>query len=204
MYTNTNKDFWDRYARLYAPMMQSGKLYRELCMRISSHLKPDMDVLELACGSGQLSFPLSGKVHLWEATDFSRAMILEAKKTAGPTQLHFSVKDATHLPYADESFDAVVIANALHIMPEPEKALHEIYRVLKKDGILFAPTFIHGKSAGARLRIHLMELAGFKVFHHWEPEEFSDFISSQLFKIDDCKIIGSSLAPLCYLSARKD
>ena len=39
-------------------------------------------------------------------------------------------------------FDAAVISNALHIMPEPEKALAEIRRVLKPGGILIAPTFM--------------------------------------------------------------
>lgn len=42
------------------------------------------------------------------------------------------------------TFDVVVIANALHIMPAPDPAMKEIYRVLKKGGILFAPTFVYG------------------------------------------------------------
>ena len=40
-----------------------------------------------------------------------------------------SVQLATTLPYAPETFDAVIISNALHIMPAPEKALTEIRRV---------------------------------------------------------------------------
>ena len=35
------------------------------------------------------------------------------------------------LPYADGSFDTVIVSNALHIVPQPEKALAEIRRVLK-------------------------------------------------------------------------
>ncbi|MFQ9418242.1 MAG: class I SAM-dependent methyltransferase [Lachnospiraceae bacterium] len=46
--------------------------------------------------------------------------------------LIFEVADATDLPYENHSFDVVLIANALHIMPEPEKALKEIERVLKR------------------------------------------------------------------------
>ena len=42
-------------------------------------------------------------------------MIAEAKKQTGSSRLHFSVQDASRLPYASETFDAVVIANALHI-----------------------------------------------------------------------------------------
>ena len=50
---------------------------------------------------------------------------------------------ANLLPYADESFDVVIVSNALHIVPQPEKALQEIKRVLKDDGVLIAPTFTH-------------------------------------------------------------
>ena len=55
------------------------------------------------------------------------------------------IQDATKLTYESENFDVVVIANALHIMPNPDLALWEIHRVLKKDGILFAPTFVYEK-----------------------------------------------------------
>lgn len=37
----------------------------------------------------------------------------------------------------------VIVSNALHILPKPEKALTEIRRVLKEDGVLIAPTFTH-------------------------------------------------------------
>ena len=38
-----------------------------------------------------------------------------------PSNLRFEVADATALPYEDNSFDVVLIANALHVMPNPEK-----------------------------------------------------------------------------------
>lgn len=51
-----------------------------------------------------------------------------------------------------------MIANALHIMPEPEKALGEIYRVLKDGGYLFAPTFVQfsDKKVGFRMKLYLI------------------------------------------------
>ena len=137
--------FWQKMARHYTKFMdRSAPLYAAVCERIRPHLSRDMNVLELACGTGQLSFPLSPYVRLWEATDAAPTMIQEAKKRIGSSRLHFSVQDAAHLPYAPESFDAVVIANALHILPEPDRVLREIQRVLKPGGWLFAPTFVHG------------------------------------------------------------
>ncbi len=202
---NDNKSFWQRFAWAYGPIMEksSAHLYRDICDKIRPNLNREMNVLELACGTGQLSYLLSGRVRLWEATDFSEAMITEAKKRNISRWLHFSVQDATMLPYATESFDAVVISNALHIMPHPEKALSEIRRVLKPEGVLFAPTFVHGESTGFRLRVRLMELAGFHTYHKWSAEEFSAFISRHGFEVIRQETLGGSLAPLCYLAARK-
>lgn len=153
---NDNKKFWQRFAKLYSPLMEkgNGQVYDQICTEVSPYLNKEMTVLELACGSGQLSFRLAQKAKQWEATDFSENMIAEAKKKPRPKGLYFSVQDATKLPYAAETFDAVMIANALHIMPEPDKAMGEICRVLKKDGVLFAPTFVHGEGVGYRKAIN--------------------------------------------------
>ena len=87
-------------------------------------------------------------------------MIKQAKRRGTTEKLSFCVADATALSYENENFDCVVISNALHIMPEPEKAMQEIRRVLKKDGILYAPTFLWAekKSSGLRKRCLLQDL----------------------------------------------
>lgn len=119
-----NKQFWERFSRHYSGFMRrSQATYQQICKAMRPFLKRDMDVLELACGTGQLSVPLSPCVRSWGATDFSAEMIRQAKKQVHSSRLHFSVQDATQLPYGPESFDAVVISNALHVMPHPEKAL---------------------------------------------------------------------------------
>ncbi len=200
-----NKTFWQRFAKFYGPVMErsGAKLYRDICQRIRPCLNRNMNVLELACGSGQISYPLSSRVRLWEATDFSPAMIAEAKKKKHSSRLHFSVRDATALPYAPESFDAVVIANALHIMPDPDKALAEIRRVLKPEGLLFAPTFVHGEGTGFRARVRLMELAGFRTYHKWDAGAFVEYLSANGFTVSDQTVLGGSLAPLCCAAAKK-
>lgn len=200
-----NKSFWQRVAKLYGPVMEksSAALYGQICRRIRPHLTPDMHVLELACGTGQLSYPLSVQVACWEATDFSAEMVAQAQKKAPTGGLRFSVQDATALPYPPEHFDAVVISNALHIMPNPEKALAEIHRVLKPAGTLFAPTFLHSEHTGFRLRVWLMELAGFHTYHKWTMQTFLDYLSAHSFDVTDSAVLGDSLAPLGYAAAKK-
>lgn len=204
MHESDNKKYWQRFSRLYSPFMKiSSGLYREICRLSAPYLTKDMDVLELACGTGQLSFPLASRVRTWEATDFSEAMIAQAKKQAGSSRLHFSVQDATALPYAPQTFDAVVISNALHIMPHPDRALKEIRRVLKPGGILIAPTFIQGEGTGFRLRMRIIGLTGFHTYYKWNEAEYLKFLADHGFQAADHKILGGSLAPLCFVAARE-
>lgn len=147
--TSDNKQFWQKTAWFYGlAMKSSAPLYRKIADRIRPQLKPDTQVLELACGSGQLSRLLAPAAGHWRATDFSPAMIEAAKKQPGCSALEYGVQDATQLPWDDQTFDVAVIDNALHIMPHPELALAEICCVLKPAGLMFAPTFVHSESAG--------------------------------------------------------
>lgn len=172
--------------------------------RVSSeNLKSDMNVLELACGTGQLSFPLSDCTNSWTATDFSENMIKQAKRRGTTEKLSFCVADATALSYENENFDCVVISNALHIMPEPEKAMQEIRRVLKKDGILYAPTFLWAEKKSSGLRKRLMSITGFKAYKEWNKENFCEFITDYGFTVVKVNLVDGGLAPVGVLIAKK-
>ncbi|MDE5897868.1 MAG: class I SAM-dependent methyltransferase [Treponemataceae bacterium] len=201
-----DKDFWQRYAWIYKAVMEkgSGRLYSELCAEIRAILRQDMAVFEAACGSGQLSYPLSECVSSWEATDFSSEMIAQAvKRKNPPDSLRFSVQDVTALPYSAERFDAAVISNALHIMPEPERALAEIFRVLKPGGFLFAPTFVQERRAIYRARVKAMKLFGFHLYHPWTGTELADFVARHGFAVVGRKMMRRGFLPLCCIIARK-
>lgn len=197
---NANKQprRWRRLGKRYTA------LYASVCTRIRPRLGREMNVLELACGTGQLSIPLCGAVRLWEATDSSPEMIVEAKKEVRSCRLYFSVQDAACLPYADETFDAVVIGSTLHALPDPESVLLESFRVLKPGGLLFAPTFLCGQSRGTRLRAYVLaRISDFTVYHPWNAEDFLDFIGSHGFSVLDAPMLGARFLPLCCLAAEK-
>lgn len=204
MKDKTNKRFWQRMAKLYAPFIKSADpLYEAICGRCRCYLTREADVLELACGTGQFSFRLAEHAGHWEATDFSERMVAEAQKRQRPQNLTFAVRDATRLPYAAAAFDTVLIANALHIMPSPDKALSEIRRVLKPGGVLLAPTFIWGTDARQQVSEWIIARLGFRVFHKWNAEELADYVETFGFTVLERKIMGGSIRPLCCLIARK-
>ena len=139
----------------------------------------------------------------WTATDFSENMIKQAKRRGTTEKLSFCVADATALSYENENFDCVVISNALHIMPEPEKAMQEIRRVLKKDGILYAPTFLWAEKKSSGLRKRLMSITGFKAYKEWNKENFCEFITDYGFTVVKVNLVDGGLAPVGVLIAKK-
>ena len=174
---DTGKGFWSRFAWLYNRVISKdaaayGQMYA--LMRPVVHGKT---VLELATGTGLIAKNLVHDAAMIEATDFSPEMIAEAQKENHYSKLHFSVQDMFHLPYADGSFEVVIASNVLHIIPEPEKAIAEMERVLTTDGVLILPTFTHGEMGFfAHLKANLMKCFGFPLHHAWGPQEYHGFL----------------------------
>lgn len=198
-----NRGFWESWAKRYDRFMASDrKIYGKLAGRMKHTLNRTMTVLELALRNGAFVGTACRKCEAAGGNpDFSAEMIKQAKSKPRSSRLNFSVQDATNLPYAAETFDAVIISNALHIMPHPEKALSEIRRVLKREGLLIAPTFTAAGSFFGRLKVRLMELSGFRVFHKWTPENYLSFLRDNGFVVTDSYIYGGTLK-LTYAEAK--
>ncbi len=109
-----------------------------------------------------------------------------------------------HLPYADRSFDVVIVSNALHIVPKPEKALEEIRRVLKDDGVLIAPTFTHaGNDFFGNVKAFLMKVVGFRRYSKWSSEGYLDFLRKQSWVVQKSEVLKASF-PLTYVECKKE
>ena len=197
------KNFWDRNARIYNRFMRKDHAAYEKMYALIRPVVKAKTVLELATGTGLIAKHIVNAAAHIEATDASAEMITEAKRGNRSAKLHFSVQDMFCLPYADGSFDAVIVSNALHIVPQPEKALREIRRVLKDDGVLIAPTFTHSENSfSGKVRAFFMKLAGFPLHSRWTSEEYLTFLRQNGWTVRKSVILKASF-PLTYTECVK-
>ena len=197
------KNFWDRNAGWYDRFMRKDRAaYDEMYALIRTVVKAKT-VLELASGTGLIAKNIVNAAAHIEATDASAEMIAEAKRDNRSAKLHFSVQNMFRLPYADKSFDVVIVSNALHIVPQPEKALAEIHRVLKDDGALIAPTFTHAENSfSGKVRAFFMKLAGFLLHSRWTSEEYLRFLRQNGWAVRKSAVLKASF-PLTYAECEK-
>jgi len=198
-----HKNFWDKNAGRYDRFMRKDQTaYEEMYALIWPVVKAKT-VLELATGTGLIAKNIVNAAAHIEATDASVEMIAEAKRDNQSAKLHFSVQDMFRLPYADKSFDVVIVSNALHIVPQPEKALAEIHRVLRDDGVLIAPTFTHAENSFfGNSKAFFLKLVGFPLYSRWTSEEYLCFLQQNGWTVRKSDVLKASF-PLTYVECVK-
>ena len=198
-----HKNFWDKNAGRYDRFMRKDRAAYEKMYGLIRPVVKGKTVLELATGTGLIAKNIVNAAAHIEASDTSAEMIREAKRRNHSAKLHFSVQDMFCLPYADESFEVVIVSNALHIVPQPEKALAEIHRVLRDDGVLIAPTFTHAENSFfGNSKAFLLKLAGFPLYSRWTSGEYLCFLQQNGWTVRNSDVLKASF-PLTYVECVK-
>lgn len=143
-----SKKFWDRIAKRYAkkPVDDEGAYQRKLATT-REYFRPDMEVLEIGCGTGSTAIAHAPHVRHIRATDISDAMIEIAKgkaNAAGVQNVAFEAADIEDLDVADESVDAVLALSLLHLLDDKDAAIARIHAMLKPGGIFVSNTVCLG------------------------------------------------------------
>lgn len=135
---------WDKASGRYEDLWSRQVEPAQARLLEMVNLQPGERVLDVACGTGLVSFPAAevvGPVGSVVGTDISEEMVAVANREAIAHDLphvSFNRMDADTLDFPDASFDAVLCSLGMMYFPDPVQSLREIRRVLKPGGLVGA------------------------------------------------------------------
>jgi demethylmenaquinone methyltransferase/2-methoxy-6-polyprenyl-1,4-benzoquinol methylase len=117
---NVDRVWWNRTARMFSDVLE----------------RPDAQVLDLCCGTGDMTFALHRRMKGGElfGADFSHAMLVRAKEKSGERKIRWIEADALNLPLASNQFQLVTSAFGFRNLANYDAGLREIFRVLAPGG----------------------------------------------------------------------
>ena len=102
-------------------------------------------VLELGCGTARIwagQEELIARCGLLMLTDLSEGMLSAARENIGErNNVAYALADIQDIPFADDSFDVVIANSMLYHVPDREKGIREVRRVLKNEGVFYCATY---------------------------------------------------------------
>ncbi|MFB6341135.1 class I SAM-dependent methyltransferase [Saccharicrinis sp. FJH62] len=123
---------------------------KEIDQSVVLELKDEIDkihILDIGCATGRLleTLSLAGAKNLY-GTDIAPNILKKVEDKAKKQNIHIDLKVAdaeVNIPWSDNMFDVVALTGVYHHFIQPERALREIYRVLKRNGrvIVIEPRF---------------------------------------------------------------
>ena len=172
--------FWDKISPLYDLFEQvyNGKVYRGTGEKVAEFIEPSDTVLECACGTGAISVSIAPKCRRLIATDFAAGMLRQAaRKCRKFENVVFRKADITHLKCKDGRFDKVVAGNVIHLLPNPELALHELERVVKPGGKIIIPTYINMSKGTGTAAVKFITLLGADFKRQFDLDSYKQFFA---------------------------
>jgi ubiquinone/menaquinone biosynthesis C-methylase UbiE len=189
--------FWNKLADKYSRRPISDEAtYRKKLDITRKYFRPDMDILEIGCGTGSTAIAHAPFVGHIRATDLSTRMVEIAKDKAKAEDIDnvtFEASSVDALDVPDASMDAVMAHNVLHLLEDRERAIADVHAMLKPGGVFVTSTACIGDMmlplrlivpVGRLLRLFplvkvfsvaelkdSLENAGFEIDYEWQPKK---------------------------------
>ena len=199
------RHFWERQASRYDRVV-TGALGRPLprVLELTASAVSGADtVLEVAAGTGLMTAVIAPRVRKLIATDYADnmlAVLRERMKTAGISNVEASQRDIYALDYPAGSFDVVVAGNVLHLVPDLERALDALCRVLRPGGKLITPTFVHDETAVSWGMSRLLTLLGQPMHRRFTAASLLRALEQRGLRISREETIPG-LIPIAYIES---
>ena len=179
--------FWDIVAPLYDTFEVFNKAYRQMINKVRDLIPQEANVIELACGTGNVSLAISDKANKVLCTDISDSMLKTASKKARKrniSNIEFEKASIFETGKHDNSFDVVIASQILHLLDEPKQACNEIKRITRDIAIVPIPLVREGTNWGKFL-IKLYKVFGFKPKYDFDNDSCKIFLEEIGF--NDCE-----------------
>lgn len=206
---NNERKFWDSFAEKYDKNRKksgANEAYDNLFKMFKKDITGTRNLLEVATGTGLISLQLNKLVPEITAIDLSPEMLKIAKEKAKQQKVNnikFDEGDICNLSFSDNSFDAVIASNVLHLLFEPDKAIQEIKRVVKPEGIVILPTYCHGENLQSHIFSRCMNIIGFRARTRWSVASFQKFVTENGFELIREELLEGPI-PMVYLVASQE
>lgn len=200
--TDRDRQYWEKHARKYdASMRLLGRPMPRMLELTGASVMGAGRVLEVAAGTGIVTPVLARSAVEVISTDYAAAMVevLEAKVRAeGLTNVRCEQADLYALRFDEHSFDTVVAANVLHLVPDLPKALAALCRVLKLRGRLIVPTFCHDETARSWMTSRLLALTGFPSHRRFTTRSLAESLRANGVQVERIEVLPG-LIPIGYV-----
>ena len=138
------KVFWNGAAAKYSRSPISDQQAYEKKLELTrKYFTPDMELLEIGCGTGSTALLHAPHVKHIRATDISENMLAIAREKADTERIRnvtFECASVDELEVANDSVDMVLALSVLHLLPNRAEVLKRIHRMLKPGGHLVTST----------------------------------------------------------------
>lgn len=197
-----DRQYWERHASRYdLSLGPLGRPLPRMLELVAEAAKGRARVLEVAAGTGLVTPVLAKSAGEVVATDYADAMVerLRTKVAAAAVEnVECLQADIYHLPFEPGTFDAVVAANVLHLVPDLEGALAALTSMLRPDGLLIAPTFCHDETRLSWVVSRLLGVTGFPGHRRFTVGSLRSSVETAGLNVDRCEVI-SGLLPIGFV-----
>ncbi len=150
------------------PALRARAERSELARLLDAAIAPDARVLEVGCGTGQMTLFLATGDRLVVGADLTRASLVlaaDAARRFGVDRVRFVEMDLRRPPLRPGAFDVVVCSGVLHHTPDPEASFRAVARLARPGGFVVVGVYNAYARIPHRLRRALARLTGLR----WIP-----------------------------------
>ena len=145
---NASAKFWNKVADGYAKQpIADEAAYQKKLQVTREYLQPSMNVLEFGCGTGSTALVHAPYVRHIRAIDFSSNMIALAQGKADAQNVQnvtFEQASIDDLNVPNQTYDAVLGLNVLHLLANKEAAIAKVHKLLQPSSVFITSTICLG------------------------------------------------------------